>query len=564
MFSTLDSLKLSQESPGFVCLLSIALCELTYRSDPWALLADVRLAPRAPSDPKHTFSRRILSEIQSIERVLQQAKELFNDNIPITSALPSEILAEIFCHVRDGSEYNMDKPSWISVSYVCRRWRTVALFSPEVWTRLDSNTLPYTVWNSVLSRTGVMPLYVTLGGEEKDILFTEFVSTTNWDQYSRRVDTLALYHDMDPTTYELRRFFESPLISLKHLTACIWFRHRSQQPTFLNIPPDITFPELTSLHIVFSPFPWDHSVYTSLKSLTLDFPKKFAHLFPDATELALLFGRMTRLEDVSFLGDLVMRGASNTTRIAPPPSLKTLRTNSILLPGYIAARPSLTLSIVYLVYHKSDILIEAVDRLFILHAGSKSHLLPTAYALRRKLLPTAASHIAFENIQLWRGPRDADPDTYPPFIDISCETWTPDDWALLPTSAHLDEVAEARINIDKGTSIPTLRHLLLRSPQLHTLRLQGQSLAHFIPAIMLAGPRPSAGFLPQLRTIVVHDVADEDRAAALEAFALLIVWLELRNERGTPVREVHITQSLAGAENLQDRLERVVAVVQLV
>ena len=53
--------------------------------------------------------------------------------------LPSEILAIIFIHrAREHYDYQQGNypfvPSWVNVSYVCRRWRSVALDCPTLWT----------------------------------------------------------------------------------------------------------------------------------------------------------------------------------------------------------------------------------------------------------------------------------------------------------------------------------------------------------------------------------------------------------------------------------------------
>jgi hypothetical protein len=534
-----------------------------YCSGPWASLAHMQLTPRASNEPKDMFCQRLLLNIQSIEHVLQQAKELLNDNRPLPSVLPPEILADVFGHIRDGCVYN--KPSWVSVAHVSRRWRAVALSSPELWTRLDTDILPYQLWELILPRSGAMPLHLTMG--KKQALDLEaFVLTTRWQQYSQRIQSLEMYDGVYTSSEETSNIFGSPLLSLEHLSVCIDPDSGDGDATLFSIPEDVTFPTLKTLHIEHFPFPWDHPIYTSVQSLELKLSDYRRYLFPDEAELALLFSRMTRLEDLTILDCFEIKGTSETTCITPPPSLKILRTDSTAALSTLACispSPSLTIHVQISDELRPGPQTEALGSFFSRCASSKYPL--TAYLLRR------VSHQhgkAWESVQLWR---NSDPDTSPPCTTISSYQYGPaSDLTLILTAAHLENITEARIEIDEPVPALSLPNLLRRSPRLHTLRLQGQSLARLVPVLPSFEPDPitdEAIFLSQLRIITIQDVAEPDRTAALNALIPFIAWLQRRKECGTPIQEVHIARYLvagSGAAGLQYLLRRVAGAVWLV
>jgi hypothetical protein len=408
-----------------------------------------------------------------------------------------------------------------------------------------------------------MPLHITLGARDT-IKLHDFILDTRWEQYSGRVESLDLQNGIYFTLEDLGNLFASPLLSLKYLNLCISLDDAQGEPTFFSIPEAMAFPRLIRLHTKASPFPWDHSVYNFIKSLLLEFTVHSHSLFPDASGLAILFSRMKCLEELSIMGYFEIRGISGNTYIAPPPSLKTLHTNSIRCLNAIACiSPDHSLAVrIDVPAHGSLVnLAEIAGRFFSRH--TRLHLLPTTYSLIHRT--SHERHISWYRAQLRRG---SDPDASLPCIDISLQHSAPPEWPVLPTAAHLEDITEARIDIGEDKPTPALLDLLLRSPQMRTLRLGGQSLAHLVAEMSLAGNADDAGLLPLLRTIIIHDVAEQDRAAVLKALGPLVVWLECRKECGTLLREIHVARTLVTGQGvlaeLMDRLERLVDAVRVV
>ncbi|KAG6373825.1 hypothetical protein JVT61DRAFT_5972 [Boletus reticuloceps] len=84
-----------------------------------------------------------------------------------TLKLPNETLQDIFIHyARDyyneesESWYDLAPPEWINVSYVCRRWRDVALNCPTLWTYLS--TMPQRWTKEFLARSKQAPLKIRI------------------------------------------------------------------------------------------------------------------------------------------------------------------------------------------------------------------------------------------------------------------------------------------------------------------------------------------------------------------------------------------------------------------
>uniref|UniRef100_A0A8H7XUT7 F-box domain-containing protein n=1 Tax=Psilocybe cubensis TaxID=181762 RepID=A0A8H7XUT7_PSICU len=66
--------------------------------------------------------------VQAIDREIRELKTRRNDLIPIAK-LPPEVLSRVFHIVRQDSRFTQ----WVKLSFVCRRWRGVALDTPSFW-----------------------------------------------------------------------------------------------------------------------------------------------------------------------------------------------------------------------------------------------------------------------------------------------------------------------------------------------------------------------------------------------------------------------------------------------
>jgi hypothetical protein len=210
---------------------------------------------------------------------------------------------------------------WISVSYVCRRWRAAAFALPQLWTRLYG-CMPHPLWDSASLRSGAISLHIILGNQ--GYINLEILTATHSEQYRGRVESPGLDDDVRTRGNGLSKFFGSIFLSLQRLVVGLSCYDHGSQRTLPYFSEAINFPKLTKLRIIGSPFPWDHSVYTSIENLTLNIPIMF---FPKATQFCCtspLHDMLGRLVDTRSLYQ-----SAETARITAP-SLKTLLSNDIL------------------------------------------------------------------------------------------------------------------------------------------------------------------------------------------------------------------------------------------
>ncbi|KAH6917640.1 hypothetical protein BKA70DRAFT_1487733 [Coprinopsis sp. MPI-PUGE-AT-0042] len=77
--------------------------------------------------------------IKSLQKKIRQLNNDRNTIVPI-SRLPVEVLSEIFLFLAALIPYEEDakkRPGWIAITYVCQRWRSVALGCPHLWSSIS-------------------------------------------------------------------------------------------------------------------------------------------------------------------------------------------------------------------------------------------------------------------------------------------------------------------------------------------------------------------------------------------------------------------------------------------
>src|SRR5882672_6382746 len=78
-------------------------------------------------------------DIDAAKRLILSILTRRNMLIPI-SILPAEILARIFHFSVAGASFlRSNRPGWVSVTHVCRRWRQIALDDSTLWTRFSTS-----------------------------------------------------------------------------------------------------------------------------------------------------------------------------------------------------------------------------------------------------------------------------------------------------------------------------------------------------------------------------------------------------------------------------------------
>jgi hypothetical protein len=98
-------------------------------------------------------------EIKVLERVTQELKRQHNALVPI-SRLPPETLVGIFSllPLPAGDSDCAPYLEWIYVTHVCRRWREIALHSPNLWTHINFTDLALAGITEIFSRAKMSPL----------------------------------------------------------------------------------------------------------------------------------------------------------------------------------------------------------------------------------------------------------------------------------------------------------------------------------------------------------------------------------------------------------------------
>src|SRR5712672_1138819 len=120
-------------------------------------------------------------DIDAAKRLILSILTRRNMLIPI-SILPAEILARIFHFSVAGASFlRSNRPGWVSVTHVCRRWRQIALDDSTLWTRFSTSPRSRDWIAERLSRARNAPLIIEVDAMmRKDTisLFTPHISHT--------------------------------------------------------------------------------------------------------------------------------------------------------------------------------------------------------------------------------------------------------------------------------------------------------------------------------------------------------------------------------------------------
>ncbi|KAI0056494.1 hypothetical protein BV25DRAFT_1786018, partial [Artomyces pyxidatus] len=96
----------------------------------------------------------------AVQHVLSSIRTRQNSLAPVSS-LPSEVLAIVFkfAYEHASSRENLSLLGWIEATYVCRRWRQVALDHLSLWGHISLHASP--AWIEVmLARSQSSPIFI--------------------------------------------------------------------------------------------------------------------------------------------------------------------------------------------------------------------------------------------------------------------------------------------------------------------------------------------------------------------------------------------------------------------
>ncbi|KAF8437286.1 hypothetical protein L210DRAFT_3547392 [Boletus edulis BED1] len=219
-----------------------------------------------------------LTENQAIGRQLilptlyTQRSSFFNP----TFKLPNETLQDIFIlcardHYNEESEswYDLVPPEWINVSYVCRRWRDVALNCPTLWTYLSTMPPRWTI--ECLARSKQAPLKIQI---RITVPNGQWMNST----IEKVMDHVGRIQELDlgfPVFYArtILPKLSSPAPRLQYLKISIEGPLPRQSFVFF----DGNTPALRTLHLSNCPMQLSYLNLSALKTLNLSGEGRFQH-----------------------------------------------------------------------------------------------------------------------------------------------------------------------------------------------------------------------------------------------------------------------------------------------
>ncbi|KAJ8517501.1 hypothetical protein ONZ45_g5305 [Pleurotus djamor] len=174
--------------------------------------------------------------------------------------LPAEILSDIFNRTRMIPELR-NSYSWMAVSWVCRRWRQVALNDSSLWSTVVVKSLRFgrQLFDLILERSTTLPLTVC-GVLDGDNSFSDFAPRLR--KHKDRVKHLFIAGSGKNLTKYLPLFKGAPLESF--IVICskpfnsFSIPYELNDMQFLSVADDMTCLSLTGCN-----FAWDSPVYAS-------------------------------------------------------------------------------------------------------------------------------------------------------------------------------------------------------------------------------------------------------------------------------------------------------------
>ncbi|KAI0324118.1 hypothetical protein GY45DRAFT_1341004 [Cubamyces sp. BRFM 1775] len=252
--------------------------------------------------------------------------------------LPLELLTLIFSELQQldrSPTPSAHARSWLSVTWVCRYWREVALSTPALWSSICSGSACKPVeraWvETALARSGRMPLDIDViisdyGERAPSFLALMFVHAQNI-----RVLRLGLA-TYSPCRGSMQRFFElmaptrlsMPFLEELNLRDSVWGFADFHRPYLSHLTREHV-PRLRILSLTDVNFPWSSSLYSSLSYLSLDAipsPPTIMEFLQILRACPTL--RKLRVNDALPEDDLVEQPLPRDTSIVALPCLKSM------------------------------------------------------------------------------------------------------------------------------------------------------------------------------------------------------------------------------------------------
>lgn len=200
------------------------------------------------TDSPDVIRRKLEGELAFHQAAILDIQWRINASVSI-NRLPTELLALVFRFCRDARSYRLDAYKmhslehsvgrrWIYVTWVCRHWRTVALYEPRLWNEINLNHLG--LIQPCLVRSKAVPLHV----------FVSSYPPITRNQHFRVLESMDRIHTFDIIMYSEHP--EPPLLLPAVATPLrsLSLRSYTKQSSFLTQLRHCKFPSLHELKVV--------------------------------------------------------------------------------------------------------------------------------------------------------------------------------------------------------------------------------------------------------------------------------------------------------------------------
>ncbi|KDQ57790.1 hypothetical protein JAAARDRAFT_35480 [Jaapia argillacea MUCL 33604] len=205
------------------------------------------------------------TEIDRVTLYLCDLRSQRNNLSPI-SKLPPELMSRVFSlcasaesHPRFRGHVAFDSltvmPEWVKVTWVCRRWREVAIGCAALWTKVDFSSSKWTAEMLKRSKNASLVVKADLTFVSPRLVRTVELATSHISR-TRELELLAPKQTLEALARQLRS--PAPFLESLHLSSSRFSNHLADGPC--SLPDDIfegQVPQLRRLELYRCRFKWN-------------------------------------------------------------------------------------------------------------------------------------------------------------------------------------------------------------------------------------------------------------------------------------------------------------------
>ncbi|CDO73331.1 hypothetical protein BN946_scf185008.g94 [Trametes cinnabarina] len=519
-------------------------------------------------------SRKALEDDIAVhEKAIIELKGRLNTMTDI-ARLPPELLSEIFLHLAELSYNDIGlsfRPSyvcarfyaWVSVTHVCRSWRTIALNTPRLWGHIVLTRS--SIVNDVLTRSKKAPLrvtgYISSPHDERAKLLKNIMQESSRLKELHVAGPASMFRDLFPTSMEPANILETVVLSDYSHTSPFYNASDINQPIFRQEQ----LPRMRELEIRRLVFRWDsYALSPRITRLVINGRLDSQALLGTFDTLLSTLQKMHNLEYLE-LEDAIPR-LPDTTKTLPSPArtLSFPRLQRLVLIGT-------SLDCGNLLNHIS------------LHSGVHSKVVCRGINGSQELIRIFGAHVSrlepLVTVQLSRGAYGGklhvrgwralvDPNDTNPTIELQVDALACSSLAsyLVRDSKMFTRVRVLRVDAEDHDW--RWKDVFAGMPDLEELAISGDPQDQFITAVSATRKtkrhNPPSLVLPSLRMLrLTHTrLCSPDYDQPPEFIDKLEDWLMMRCNYNMPIDELHLTCCVNITEDDVERLIEIVPYVK--